>query len=67
MYGAKNGGKYFCWRDGEIVPRRKSDKFVDSEPIVIENKFEAIIDQETYGNLCPLTAMPVSSSRSSKP
>ena len=48
VYGAKNGGKYFCWRDGEIVPRRKADKVVDSEPIAIENQFEAIIDQDTY-------------------
>ena len=48
VYGARNGGKYFCWRDGEIVPRRKSDKFVDSDPIVIDNNFEAIIDQETF-------------------
>jgi site-specific DNA recombinase len=48
VYGARNGGKYFCWRDGEIVPRRKSDKVVDSEPIIIENKFEAIIDQEVF-------------------
>jgi len=35
-------------RDGEIVPRRKSDKVVPSTPIVHKDKFEAIVDQNTF-------------------
>ncbi len=48
VYGERNGGRYFAMRDGEIVPRCKSDKFVSSTPIVHADKFEAIIDQETF-------------------
>ena len=48
VFGAQNGGKYYCWRDGEIIPRRKTDKVVSSEPIVIPDKFEAIVSQEEF-------------------
>jgi DNA invertase Pin-like site-specific DNA recombinase len=48
VYGEQNAGNYYCWRDGQIVPRRKSDKTVQSDPIVIPNKFEAIVDQKTF-------------------
>ncbi|MDA1052440.1 MAG: recombinase family protein, partial [Planctomycetota bacterium] len=48
VYGAKNGGRYFAMRDGEIVPRRKSDKFTQAEPVTHAGRFEAIIDQETF-------------------
>ena len=41
-------GKYYSWRDGEIIPRRKSDKAVASDPIIHTDKFEAIIDNETF-------------------
>jgi len=48
VYGGRNSGKYFAFRNGEIVPRRKSDRTVASEPIVIPNRFEAIVDEETF-------------------
>jgi len=48
MYGQQNSGKYYSFRDGEVVPRRKNDKAVVSEPIVHENHFEAIVDQRTF-------------------
>lgn len=48
VYGERNGGSYFAMRDGEIIPRRKSDKFVSSTPIVHPDKFEAIVDQATF-------------------
>jgi len=48
VWGARNAGKYFAWRDGEVVPRRKADKTVASEPIVHPNRFEAIIDERTF-------------------
>ena len=48
VYGDRNAGKYYCWRDGEIVPRRRTDRTVSSKPIVIENKFEAIVEQTTF-------------------
>ena len=37
VYGERNGGRYIRMRDGEIIPRRKSDKTVSSEPIIHEN------------------------------
>jgi len=48
MYGQQNAGKYYSFRDGEVIPRRKSDKAIVSEPIVHENHFEAIVDQKTF-------------------
>jgi site-specific DNA recombinase len=48
IHGRKNEGKYFCLRDGEIIPRRKSDRSVAADPIVIPDRFEAIVDQETF-------------------
>ena len=48
VYGVQNAGKYFCWRDGEIIPRRKTDKANMSDPIVIENKFEPIVSQDVF-------------------
>lgn len=48
VYGARNSGKYFAMRDGEIVPRRKSDKAVSAEPIVHAGKFEAIVSQKVF-------------------
>ena len=48
VYGAQNGGRYFAMRDGEIVPRRKSDKFTKAEPITHAAQFEPIIDQQTF-------------------
>lgn len=48
VFGAQNAGKYYCWRDGEIVPRRKTDGTIKSDPIVIENTFEPIISQEVF-------------------
>ena len=47
VYGERNAGKYFSFRDGEVIPRHKTDKRVLSEPIVHEDHFEAIIDQKT--------------------
>jgi DNA invertase Pin-like site-specific DNA recombinase len=48
VYGARNAGKYFAMRDGEVTPRRKSDKTISAEPIVHPNKFEAIVSQEVF-------------------
>jgi hypothetical protein len=48
VYGDRNSGKYFSFRDGEIVPRRKSDKVIASEPIILPERFEAIVDQKTF-------------------
>ena len=48
VYGARNGGKYHSFRNGEIIPRRKTDKTVAAEPITIPDRFEAIIDQDTF-------------------
>ena len=48
VFGRSNTGRYFSTRDGEIIPRRKADKTVSAEPIIHENHFEAIIDQETF-------------------
>lgn len=48
VYGNENSGRYFSGRAGEIVPRRKSDQIVRSEPVVHPDRFEAIIDQETF-------------------
>jgi len=48
VYGASNAGKYFAMRDGEVTPRRKSDKTISAEPIIHPNKFEAIVSQETF-------------------
>ncbi len=48
VYGDRNGGKYFAMRDGEVIPRRKSDKVVASDPITHPDHFEAIIDQQTF-------------------
>ena len=48
VYGERNAGKYFAWRNGEVIPRRKSDKAVASEPIIHPDRFEAIVDQETF-------------------
>ncbi len=48
VYGDRNGGKYFSMRDGEVIPRRKSDKVTASDPIIHPDKFEAIIDQRTF-------------------
>ena len=67
VYGGRNGGKYFAMRDGEVVPRRKSDKVTASEPIVHVDRFDAIIGQRTFdraqakldngkGNTAPKTA-----------
>jgi hypothetical protein len=47
-FGSRNGGRYYAFRDGEVIPRRKADGITKAEPIVIEDKFEAIIDQETF-------------------
>lgn len=48
IYGRRNAGKYFAWRDGEIIPRRKTDKSVASDPIVHRDKFEAIVDRKIF-------------------
>ena len=48
VYGERNSGKYHSFRDGEIIPRRKADKSDSAEPIVHENHFEAIVDQDTF-------------------
>ena len=48
VYGVQNAGKYFSWRNGEIIPRRKSDRSKKSDPIVIENTFEPIVSQEVF-------------------
>ena len=48
VYGESNSGKYHSFRDGEIIPRRKSDKADSAEPIVHEDHFEAIVDQDTF-------------------
>ena len=47
-YGERNAGKYHSFRDGEVIPRRKTDKAVYVEPIVHKNHFEAIVDQDTF-------------------
>ncbi len=48
MYGGRNSGKYFSFRDGEVIPRRKADKIVAAEPIMHPDRFEAIVDQDTF-------------------
>ena len=48
VFGEQNGGRYFAMKDGEILPRTKSDKTVSSTPIIHENRFEAIVDQDTF-------------------
>jgi len=48
VYGSRNAGKYFAMRDGEVIPRRKSDKTISAEPIIHPNKFEAIVSQEVF-------------------
>lgn len=48
VYGERSVGRYFAMGGGEIVPRRKSDKSVLADPVVIPDRFEAIIDQETF-------------------
>ena len=48
VHGARNGGRYHAMRDGEIIPRRKSDKFTDAEPVIHANKFKPIIGQQTF-------------------
>jgi hypothetical protein len=48
VYGSRNAGKYFAMRDGEVTPRRKSDKTVSAKPIIHPNKFEAIVSQEVF-------------------
>ena len=67
VYGDRNAGKYFAMRDGEVIPRRKSDKAISSDPVIHLDRFEAIIDQRTFdraqaklddgqGNTAPRTA-----------
>jgi DNA invertase Pin-like site-specific DNA recombinase len=48
VYGSRNAGKYFAMRDGEVIPRRKSDKATSAEPIVLRDHFAAIVDQGTF-------------------
>ena len=48
VYGGRNAGKYFSWRDGEIIPRKKSDKAITSDPIVHEGRFEAIVSRKVF-------------------
>jgi len=48
VFLSRANGKYFANQDGEIVPRRKSDKVTQSTPIVHENHFKAIISQKTF-------------------
>ena len=65
--GDQNAGKYFAMRDGEVIPRRKSDKAIAAEPITHPDRFEAIVSQKTFdrtqaklddrkGNTAPKTA-----------
>ena len=48
VYMEQGSGKYFASQDGEIVPRRKSDKATKSDPIVHEKKFKKIVSQKTF-------------------
>jgi DNA invertase Pin-like site-specific DNA recombinase len=48
VYGARNAGKYFAMRDGEVTPRRKSDKTTSAVPIIHKNKFVAIVPQQAF-------------------
>ena len=48
VYGERNAGKYFSFRDGEVIPRRKTDKKTLAEPIIYPDRFEAIIDHKTF-------------------
>ena len=49
VYGCRTVGRYFGIRDGEITPRRKTDGTErSSAPIVHRDRFEAIIDQDTF-------------------
>ena len=41
-------GKYHVIKDGEIVSRGKGDGFEEVEPMIVPNKFEAIIDRKTF-------------------
>ena len=43
-----SSGTYFTAQSDEIVPRRKADRIERTEPIVHEDRFEAIIDRETF-------------------
>jgi DNA invertase Pin-like site-specific DNA recombinase len=41
-------GKYHAIKDGEIVTRRKGDKFEEVEPIVVENRHVAIVPRKLF-------------------
>lgn len=41
-------GKYHSIGDGEIVSRQKTDRRTEPKPMVVENRFEAIIDRRTF-------------------
>ena len=47
-WGIRAAGRYFSMRDGEVVPRSKSDQLEFKAPIVHEGKFEAIVSQALY-------------------
>lgn len=48
VYGERSSGKYFSGRQGEMIPRRKTDPISLSDPVVIPDAFAAIIDQDTF-------------------
>lgn len=48
VFGARNCGMFFSVRSGEIVPRRRTDKVAKAEPIVEEDRFDKIIDQDSF-------------------
>ena len=48
VYLDHSSGTYFTAQSGEIVPRRKADRVERTDPIVHEDRFEAIVDRETF-------------------
>jgi site-specific DNA recombinase len=41
-------GKYHAIKDGEIVTRQKTDSREEPDPMVVEDRFEAIINKRTF-------------------
>ena len=41
-------GKYHGVADGEIVPRRKTDRFAEVAPVVVENHHKAIVPRKLF-------------------
>lgn len=51
VWGALTTGRYHGIVNGEVVPRKKTDGEQRSEPIVLPDKHEPIVDPETFGRV----------------